>query len=175
MSPAAPPTEFRPERKVLAAVTLGCVERGWGWGRLCNRGRDSNTASASSVLGELPRACPLSGLRVPSSNMRAWLNKAHKEPPRTFHHWLSFLDTRSWNLGRLLLPDDWLSSWLHLPGHTAKTTATMGFLKKVEWKPDQIQSPIKRTTLSKGADSRSENHIPQVPGWEVRGGSCCFQ
>ena len=31
MSPAAPPTEFRPERKVLAAVTLGCVERGWGW------------------------------------------------------------------------------------------------------------------------------------------------
>ena len=100
--------------------------------------------------------------------MRAWVNKGHKEPPQTFHHWLSFLDTRSWNLGILLLPDDWLSSRLHLPGHAAKTTAATGFLKKVEWKPDQIQSPIKRTTLSKGADSASswmggEGRKPLLP------------
>ena len=78
-----------------------------------------------------PSACPLSGLRVPSRNMRAWLNKGHKEPPWTFHHWLSFLDTWSWNLGSLLLPDDWLSSRLRLPSHAAKTTATMGLLKKL--------------------------------------------
>lgn len=83
----------------------------------------------------------------------------HKPPPLAFYHWLSLPDTLSWNLWSLHFPGDWLNSQLCLLVHTAKTTAVTGFLKKAEWRPGQIQAPIKRTTPAK-----RKNHIPRVPG-----------
>ena len=85
--PAVPPTGFRPERDTWRGDGVGMDLE-------AEAGIPAQHLPAASCES-WPSACPLSGLRVPSRNKRAWLNKGHKEPPQTFHHWLSFLDTRS--------------------------------------------------------------------------------